>query len=446
MTAPCRRASRGAALALLPACAAVGLHALAARAQVVGAERPRTLTVGMPPGARSELVDPARTSLARTPLPASGLRVAWRATAGGPLEHAPLVDARGTTYAITARGDAIALGPDGAERWRAPTGALAPGSATLLSDDTLVFVDASSVAVAVRDGTVRWRTKIGAPDPDRPAPLPLLDGGVVVATSRELAVLDADGHERARTTLPEPCVRPLISALGRVVAVAATGAVWTWLPGAPEPTRVASFASGPDSDAALADDHTLVAVIGGHTTLAAVDLLHGTTSSRAIAPAGAWRGPAAMRGGIATLVLAGLAGEAALSLDVSGRELSRAPLFAHSGLVRGDGGAPFGADQAAQPLLVDADGTLVFSTPEGALGAAAMGTSSEPPVEVIADVCPRPGALGGAPRGESAVAGLAPLSAASFVAACRSGTLVAISGTPAGPPPPPSPPTGARAP
>ncbi|HEX4447518.1 MAG TPA: PQQ-binding-like beta-propeller repeat protein [Polyangiaceae bacterium] len=450
------------ALALLATLAVVGLVALAGRAQTVDAERSRTLTVGLPPGARAEQVDAARTSLSRTRLPASGLRVAWRAPAGAPLEHAPLVDARGTTYAVTMRGDALAVGPDGAERWRSPTGGLGPGPATLLADDTLVFVDATGVAIAVREGTVRWRAKIGAADPDRPAPLPLVDGGVVVATSREVSVLDAEGHERARTTFPEPCFGPLISALGRVVAVATSGVVWAWAPGAPEPTRAGSFISAPDSDAAMADDHTLVAVVGGRTTLAAVDLLHGTTASRAIAPGGVWRGAPAMRGAMATLVLASPSGESALSLDASGRELSRALLFARSGLARGDAGAPPAGPAAAEPLLIDPGGTLVFTTPEGAFGASPMGASSDPPVEVLTDVCPRPGALGGAPQGQSPVAGLAPLATGSFVAACRSGTLVAIAGsvsspsaapsTPAPPdegPPrhaPPSPPAAAAPP
>jgi hypothetical protein len=428
--------------ALFPAVAVLALAAPTARAQTVDAERSRTLTVGLPPGARAEQVDAARTGLARTPLPASGLRVAWRAPAGGPLEHAPLVDAHGTTYVVTARGDALAIGPDGAERWRATTGGLGPGPAALLADDTLVFVDATGVAIAVREGTVRWRAKIGAADPDRAAPLPLVDGGVVVATSRELAVLDSEGHERARTTLPEPCSGPLVAALGRVVAVGTSGVVWTWAPGAPEATRAASFTSAPDSGAAMADDHTLVAVVGGHTTLAAVDLLRGATSSRAIASGGVWRGAPAMRGEVATLVLTSPSGESALSLDASGRELSRALLFARSGLVRVDAGAPPTSGAGGEPLLVDPGGTLVFTTPEGAFGASPMGTSSDPPVEVLTDVCPRPGALGGGPTGQSPVAGLAPLVPGTFVAACRSGTVVAIAGSPADPRPPAGPGAG----
>jgi hypothetical protein len=405
---------------------------LAARAQDVDAERSRTLVVGTPAGARTDRVDGARSGLARSRLPASGLRIQWRAPAGAPLDQGPLVDAHGNTYAVAVRGDAVAVGPDGVERWRIPTGALGPGPAALLSDDTLAFVDGAGIAVAVRAGAVRWRTKIGAPDPERPAPLPMADGGVVVATSRELALLDADGHERAHATLPEPPVGPLVAAQGRVVVVAASGSVWGWSPGAPEPVRIATLGSAPDGGPALADDHTLLVVDGGRTTLAAVDLLRGTTSARAVGTGGAWMGPPAMRGDVATVLFAGPASTLAVSVDGAGREVSRAVLLARPALAR-DAGAPLPGAEAG-PLLVDATATLVFALPDGGVGATLMGGGGAGPdsaVEILSEACPRLGGLAASAHIEPPVAGLAPLANGSFVAACRSGTLVAVSGQPA---------------
>jgi hypothetical protein len=82
------------------------------------------------------------------------------------------------------------------------------------------------------------------------------------------------------------------------------------------------------------------------------------------------------------------------------------------------------------PALVDSRGTIVFAVASGssaAIGAASgMGTGS-PTVELLRDVCPP------APLSESAdripappVVGLAPLTPAGFVAACASGTLLAV--------------------
>lgn len=393
-----------------------------APAQTVDVQRPRTLVVGTPGGAgsRADRVDGARTGGTRTSLPTGSLRTEWRASLGVPLEVAPVVDAHGTTYVVGTRGEVVAVGRDGAERWRVSTGSNQPGPAALLSDDTLVFVDAAGEAVALRDGALRWRVRFGRSDASHPAPLPLDDGGVVVATTRDLAALDADGHERARTTLPEPTTLPLVAAMGKVVAVTSSGAVWTWTPGAAEVTRVASFEGPVEDGAALADERTLVAVTGGRAHLAAVDLVRGTAATRAVAPTGLWLGPPATRGGTAYLLLLAPTSDLALGLDASGAEVLRALLVTHPPPVAADGGAAALVAGPHTAPLVDAAGTLAFATPEGGVGVVARGV-----VDVISEAC----SAGAAASRTAPVAALAPLAPGVLVAACRTGTLLAVRGS-----------------
>jgi outer membrane protein assembly factor BamB len=339
------------------------------------------------------------------------------------------VDAAGTTYVVGTRGEVVAVTRDGRERWRASTDSPQPGPAALLSDDTLVFADALGEAVAVREGVVRWRTRFGRGDATHPAPLPLEDGGVVVATAHDLALLDSEGHERGRATLPEAATGPLVGAMGKVVAVGASGTVWAWPPGASEATRVGSFGSPVEGGATLADDHTLVAVTAGGAHLSALDLARGTASTRAVAPAGIWLGPPAMRYGTATLLLLAPSAELAVVVDASGVETSRSLLAVRAPPVAADGGVAPLVSILHTPPLVDSAGTVAFATSEGSLGVVWGAT-----VELVADGCaaserdgrhdPRPD--------PSRAAGLAPLGPGAFVAACRSGSIVAVKGSPAG--------------
>jgi len=425
------RAVGAAALALATA-ASLSVRAWS---QAVDVERSRTLTMGMPAGgARVDRVDSSRTGRTRTALPTSGLRSEWRTPLGAAIEHAPLVDGHGETYVVGTRGEVIAVARDGTERWRVSTSATQPGPAALLSDETIVFADAAGEAVAVRGGSLRWRVRFGRNDAAHPAPLPLDDGGVVVATANDLAALDVDGRERARATLPEVVTAPLISAIGKIVAVATSGTVWAWVPGAPTATRIASFGSPVDGAAALADDHTLVAVTGGQLHLTAVDLVRGTAKTLAVAPANLWLGPPAMLGAIAHVLALTPTSELALSFDAEGNEVSRALVASHTAPLAVDGGAGTLPVAPRTPPLVDLAGALAFATSDGSIGV--VGRTS---VEIIAEACPRvspPGALAGASarvggRGAAveAVAGLAPLAPGVFVAACHSGTLLALRGS-----------------
>ena len=389
----------------------------AAAAQTVDTHGARTFVVGMPRGgARVDRVNLGRSGQCAEALPSSGLRIAWQTPfLGVSISHAPLVDGAGTTFVVGGQGDVVAISHDGTESWRASTGALQPGPAALASDGSVVFVDSNGEAVSVRQGHQRWRRRFGRADAAHPAPLPLEDGGVVVATSHELALLDADGNERARTALPEPATAPLIAAQGHVIVVAGSGTVYSWTLGG-ELLRVGSFGAPVDQGAALADDHTLLAVTSAHTHLTALDLTRGTATTRAVAAAGLWLGPPATSKGSAEMLWITQTSELVVFLDPSGAELRRAVVATRAPMLSPDGGPVAIVPPPRVPTIVDAAGTAAFVTTDGA-GIVGGGAA-----EMVSDVCP---AAGG-----GAAAGLAPLGRGAFVVACRAGSLVALSGQP----------------
>jgi hypothetical protein len=429
-------ARRGAAFAVTTM---VVVASTPAHAQRVDPERPRTLTIGLPAGARMDRADGARTGHA-LPLPRSPLRVAWRVALGTYVDRAPLVDVRGGSYIVGVRGDVVALGPDGTERWRVATGAAQPGPAALLSDDTVVFADATGQAVAVHDGTVRWRVRFGRADVGTPSPLPLDDGGVVVATTHELALLDSEGNERAHTTLPEAAAGPLLWCAGRIIAVSAGGSVWMWTPGAAPADRAGAFGVAIDAGTALTDDRTLIGVAARDSTLRVVDLVHATSGVRAVSSRGSWRGPPAVSDGVAFVVSLGSQGELVTAIDPSGEELGRAVLptkIASAATGSTDGGVALPLPAGPTPPLVDATGTLAFATSEGAVGIALFpapsstrGANPVTPVatDVIADACPLAFGVGGSGAAPRAVAGLAALPGRRLLAVCRTGTVFALTG------------------
>jgi hypothetical protein len=401
----------------------------AVNAQTIALERGRTIVVGGSTArSRTERVDSARTGMARSRLPTSALHVEWTLPIAALVEQAPVVDAHGSVYVVGSRGEVFAIAADGSERWHLATGGIQAGPPVLLSDDTLVFADGAGEAVAVRDGRIRFRTRFGRSNPQHPAPLALDDGGVVVGTSRDLSVLDADGHERARTTLPEETTAPLVSALGMVVAVSASGTVWTWKPGATEPVLVATFGSALDGCAALADERTLVAITDGETHMTAVDLRAGSASTRAVSLGTLWLGPAAVLNGKTFLLSLGSTSLVALALERSGRERARTLIAARTPpAAPPDGGVPALAPEPHVPPLIDAAETLVFATAEGRVGAVAHAGDGTGSVELVSTPCAATPA-GGA-RVAPALTGLAPLRPDAFVAACGSGTVFAVSGS-----------------
>jgi len=420
-----------------PAHGAFGLavatvSATTAHGQVIDVERPRTVVVGRPPGgSREDRVDAARTGLARTPLPSTGLRVAWRTTLGIRVDRSPLVDAAGRIYVVGDRGEVVSVSAEGEERWRVATTAVPAGPAVLLSDDTIAFVDTAGETLAVRDGAPRWRSKVGRPSASGPAPVAMDDGGVVVATAGDATLLDGDGHRRARTTLPEASIVTVLSATGKVVLVGVTGTVWTWDPGASEATRIARFGSPIDGGAALGDDHTLVGVSVGTPHLVGVDLIRGTNALRAASSDDdVWLGPPAMQGPTAWVTSLTRGTEFLVAIDGAGAEILRLAVASHV-IAIPDGGGITQMPLGRSPPLVDAAGQVAFATTDGSVGVAggtvgsrSAGTSA---VERLADVCPaEPGV---APRVDHPIAGLAPLGPGAFVALCRSGRLMRVAGT-----------------
>jgi len=417
-----RRAARAVCLAAVT-CAAVGLVAGAA-AQTLDVGRPRTLVVGTPGGARAVRVDGARTGGSREPLPTGSLRVQWQAAVGAMLDEAPVVDASGTSYGVGTRGEVVAIARDGTERWHVSTGAVQPGPAALLSDDTLVFADALGEAVAVRNGAIRWRVRFGRGDVTHPAPLPLEDGGVIVATAHDLSVLDIDGGERARVTLPEVATGPLVAAGGKVIATGISGTVYTWTPGASEVMRAGSFEAAPEGGAVLVDPRTLVAVTAGGTRLTALDLVQGTTTLRGQAGAALWLGPPATHGGNLYLTLLGPTAELAVAFDPSGAELFRVRVAVHPPLLSPDGGAPALVELPHGAPLVDASGTFAFATTDGTVGTV-TGTT----VELVPGACVNlPATRLAAPADSGRISGIAPLGPGLIVAACHAGVLLGIGG------------------
>jgi outer membrane protein assembly factor BamB len=429
------------AATFLCVCASAG----AVAAQTFRPERPLTVVAGTPAGgARTDRIDASRSGMSRTPLPCRALRVDWRTPVEAVFDHGPVVDSRGGVYVVSSRGDVVALGADGSEKWRTPTGGSGPGPATLLSDDTVVFVDGSGDAFGVREARVRWRAHVGKSDAGRPAPLALSDGGLVAAAGRDLAALDGEGHERGRARLPEPVSAPLLSAAGRVVAITASGTVWTWQPGALDATRVAAFGSPVEGGAAAGDEHTLLAVTGGGLRLSAVDLREGSTTARATSAGALWLGPPAVVAGVSYLLVSTPSGELALALDASGREVGSALLRARSPVTAPDGGVAL-LPAAYAPPLADTAGTVMVATAAGAVGAVARlgrghGSSARGPaasdsIEWVASACvgvPNAAGPGAGIAGAGSVAGMAPLAPASHpsvVVACRRGDVVAISGS-----------------
>lgn len=402
---------------------AAGLRlATDAGAQAIDPRRPRTFVVG-PSGAQAgaDRVDPFRTGTVRGELP-SGPRVAWRRSVGSSVEQAPLIDRAGNVHLLVGRGDVVVLGPEGEEARRTMTSAGQPGPAALLSDGTLVFV-AGAEAIGVRRGAVRFRTRIGRDSGGGlpSAPLPLDDGGAAVAAGPDLALIDAEGNIRLRATLPDAAAVPLVSAGGRVVAISREGTVHAWAPGS-APVRVGSFGSPVQRAAALADDHTLVAIHGGGHQLSALDLGRGLLVTHAVLPAGWFLGSPAMRGNASFILAVNAIGTQVLAFDGMGQEIGRATVSAWTPVGLGDGGVrdiPPGIGP-----LVDATGAVAFVGPEGQVGV--VGNTGT--VDLLGEALCRPGARGG-----SGAAGLAPAGPGAFVVACASGTVAKIVGASAGP-------------
>jgi hypothetical protein len=118
-----------------------------------------------------------------------------------------------------------------------------------------------------------------------------------------------------------------------------------------------------------------------------------------------------------------------MAFDASGSETLRTAITTHPPALAPDGGTAALVAPPHTAPLVDADGRVAFATANGSIGVAAASGS-----ELVVDACP-PAPTSPAPVGAGAgrlppVVGLAPLESGAFVAACASGTLLAVRGRP----------------
>lgn len=410
-------------------CTAIGIAAAlaatfhVAEAQRIDPRRPSVLVVGTPPGASPmQRVDARRSGMSKTPLPTGTLRVAWRKTTGLTIDQPALSGADGTLAVISVRGDVTFLDESGDERATVKVGAAQVGPAAMTSDGTVVYATSGGDVIGVRRSLAhpRFLTRIGGERNTRAAPLALDDGGVVIATTTDLVVLDAEGNVRSRVSLPEQPNAPLLAAGDKVIAVTTTGAVFGWMPGR-EPMRVGSFGAPIDGGAVLVDGNTLVAVIEGNH-LAEVDIARGGRTTRSIAPQGLYLGPPSLRTGTSgasatTLLTLTHSRGFVVTLDAAGQELLRAPIASFTPQTLADGGAPALVAPPHAGPLVDDRGAIAFAATDGHIGV----VSPEGAVDTIGEILCTKGARSG-------VVGLTPFGAGAFVVTCDGGVVVKITG------------------
>ena len=403
-------------LAFVAAAAALACVAGLAVADKLDPRRPASFVVGTPRGVSPmPRVDVRRRAMSDQPLPRIPHKQWNRSVGTRVVEHPPLVGDKGEIVVTTMGGEVSWLDDHGVEVGHVMLGAAGSGPPTLLADGTVVAVSTTGEAIGATKAGVRFRTRLGgerAAGPNAPAPLPLDDGGVVVATATELDALDADGNVRAKATLTEGLAGPLIALGGRVLATTVSGVVYGWTPGR-EAVRVGSFGGPTDGGAAALDDHTLVAVVDA-TRIVALDVDRGVSVPRAGPAPGFYLGPLAVRGSVVYGMLQTPTQTFVVGIDAAGQETLRAAVAQQSALAV-DGGVAVLVVPAHTGVLVDASGTVAFATPEGGVGvvdpSGVVNLAAETP-------CAR--GYGRAGRG-STVAGLTPAGAGGLIVACDSG-------------------------
>jgi hypothetical protein len=425
---------------VLGACG-VGIAA-AAYAQRMDSRSPLTLTVGALDGPEATVRGNAhRDGLARSPFPHAPIHIDLHLSVGGGQVDQPPIVTRDAIIAVTSHGDVVWMSTDthdgGGEIARQGIGVavLSTSAPTLLSNGTVVVVGggSESIAVGVDKNGLRFRTQLtgnesGTDASDAVTPLALDDGGIAIATSKEIVLLDSAGNVRASASLPEALSGPLLASGGaqpstrRILATSKTGVVYAWSPGGSggrEVTRVGSFQQSPSTTlqggAVLEPDgNTLIAVVDD-TRLMTLDLRQGLAVPLSTFANGSYLGPVAFRRGVA-YAMAGVTGRTfVVAVDASGQEVLRTQV-ATQPITTGDGGPILYIPPAHVPVAVDDTGTVAFAAPEGAVGIvdpAGIATSLE-------NVCSH--GLRNA-RGVTALVSAGP---GAFVVACQSGTIVRI--------------------
>jgi hypothetical protein len=417
---------------------ATGAVAYAQRSDV---RRPMTITIGQPAGAAPVVRGgPHRDGLVHAALPRPPLRVSGKLSVGGGQIDQPALVTTDAIVVVTTRGDVVWLPPDLQEgstelaRQSLNVAATSSSPPAMLGNGTVVVVGGTSEAVAVGvDKTgVRFRTQlsgsVGSVNPlDAIAPLALDDGGVAVATSTEIVLLDSSGNIRLRAQLPEALVGPLLASGGRILGTARSGVVYSWSPGGTngrDVARVGSFPAqggglGQDEvagGAILTSDDSLMAVVRD-TRLMTLDLRQGLAVPLATFPGGGYLGPMTFRRGVA-YGMAGLPNHTyVVGIDNTGQEVMRVPVGASTATAADGGPLPY-TTQPHVPVIVDDAGTLAFAAPEGPVGIvdpAGIVTTLDPP-------CSRVMRAGG--RNVTSLVSGGP---GSFIITCSSGTVIRIS-------------------
>jgi hypothetical protein len=396
---------------LIGICSGVGLAALG----VVGAQAasgsesidptlPQSWTVGAPRGAAPMgRVDARRSGRSASPLP-SAPRVLWRARVQGGIAHAVVVDGTGAVVVASQIATLTQLRPDGKIAWSARTGALPAATApVLLSDGTRVVLNGGGELLGFdASGKQKISAKLALVTSMRVAePLPLEDGGVVVAAGRSALRLDRSGSTQASARLDAEIVA-LVARGSDTLLVTERGEVHSWHPPA-EPSRLGSFAGRIDG-VALARGR-LTAVVD-QKKLVDLELSTGLRSERTEPPGGLAGPPALSADGTSrTLTPDGLL----LAHDAKGNETVRVALEPASQL--GDGGsAIFGGAGGSPPVIVDDQRRVGFVRPGLDAG--------------IVD----PSGTIRAAKGAACLdpIGVAPAGSARMVLACRSGVVYMI--------------------
>lgn len=411
--------------AALGAAAAVAARAPDAGAQSVDPRRATTVIVGSS-SARAPMarIDAARSGAVTEPLPGQNLHVAWRKTIGLPTEQPVLSLPDGTLAYVSTRGDVVFLADDGQDLGR--VSAFAGGSvgpAVVLSDGTVAFATVSGEVIGVHAPSPRPRfvVQVASGRPGRAGPLPLADGGLVVAFGGDLVVVDATGGVRSRVSLPDPIAAPLVGRSRGVLAVTAAGAVYAWSFGR-EPHRVGTFGGPIDGGAAL-DGNSLLAVTEAGQLLA-LDLGSGSVTTRAAPSIGAFLGPPSVRpskpgaAGTTTALFYGATQSFLVTLDETGQERSRAPVGPPRSATLVDAGTAPAAIAPHGGPLVDARGSAVVVTPEGNLSAVAPDGAVDGFAESVCTPT----------RRSAGVAGITPVGPHAFAVTCEGGVVVRIDG------------------
>ncbi len=414
------------------------LVSLGAFAQRIDVRRPLTVTVGQTGGPAPTIRGNAhRDGLVRAVLPRGPLKVDWRFPIGaGQIEQPPVVTSE-AIIVVSTHGDVVWVPHDAHEgrteiaRQSIGIAAAATSAPALLSDGTVVVVGGTSDAVAVgvsKTGVVFRTVLAGAltvPSNvlDSIAPLGLDDGGVAVATSTEIALLDSAGNVRMRAPLPEPIIGPLLATGGaspssrRIFAASRTGVVYAWSPGGTngrDVARVGSFQGEVMGGVVLATDDMLMAVVND-ARLMSLDVRQGLAVPLATFPGGGYLGPVAFRHGVA-YAMGGVPNHTyAVGVDSGGQEVLRVQVGT-SNATTADGGIPVYSTAAHVPVLIDDTGTLAFAAPEGPVGV----IDPAGVLSTLDNLCTR------SLRGGRGVTSLVSGGPGAFVITCSTGNIIRI--------------------